>query len=178
MGFYLVMVGIVVILGLVLWARSVPRPADLGPGPDGKLAPCPDTPNCVSSMASDEEHAMEPWPYTGTTEEAHARLMLILRLLPDVKVVAEDKTYIGAEFRVGQIFMDDVEFLIDPQNRLVHFRSASRIGRGDFGVNRKRMQRIGEAFRVTAPESRPAPAESDSLPIGPPALGDDDETSL
>lgn len=174
MGFYLVMIVIVVCLGFVLWARSVPRPEGLGPGADGRLAPCPDTPNCVSSTAGDDTHFMEPWPYSGTTEEARERLLLILRLLPDVKVIVDDETYIAAEFRVAQIFVDDVEFLIDPQNRLVHFRSASRIGHGDFGVNRKRMQHIADAFRIAAPQSSPAPAPTDSLPQGPPPTGDDE----
>lgn len=169
MGFYLVMVVIVVALGLVLWARSVPRPDELGVRPGGTLAPCPGSPNCVSSLARDDTHFMEPWAYSGATEEAHARLMLILRLLPDVEVVEQDETYIGAEFRVGKIFVDDVEFLIDPLNRLVHFRSASRLGRSDFGVNRKRMRRIGDAFQAS--RVPPAPAITDSIP--PPDTGDD-----
>jgi uncharacterized protein (DUF1499 family) len=177
MGFYLVMVGIVVVLVLVLWARSVPRPEGLGPGAGGRLAPCPDTPNCVSSMATDETHFMEPWPYTGSAADARSRLLLILRLLPDVKIVTQDQLYIAAEFRVAQVFVDDVEFLIDPQSHLVHFRSASRIGRSDFGVNRKRMQRIADAFRVEAPEIQPAPAQRDSIPKGP-APDEDDGMSL
>ena len=153
--FYLVMIGVVVILGLVLWARSVPRSQELGVNAAGELATCNEAPNCISSMASKPEQFMEPWAYSGSTEVARERLLLILRLLPNVKIIAEDETYLAAEFRVAQLFIDDVEFLIDPQIRVVHFRSSSRIGVDDFGVNRKRMQRIGEAFKSSIPRETP-----------------------
>ena len=152
---YFVMIGVVVILGLVLWARSVPRSQDLGVSPSGELAACPDSPNCISSTASKPEQFLEPWPYAGSAEQARARLLLILRLLPNVKLIAEGETYLAAEVRVAQLFVDDVEFLIDPQQRVVHFRSASRFGTGDFGVNRKRLQRIGEAFQASLSQEEP-----------------------
>ena len=152
--FYLVMISVVVILGLVLWARSVPRSQDLGVSAAGELASCDGASNCVSSMATNQDQFMEPWPYSGATEGARERLLLILRLLPNVKIIAEEETYLAAEFRVAQLFIDDVEFLIDPQVRVVHFRSASRIGVGDFGVNRKRMQRIGDAFKTSWPQQK------------------------
>ena len=57
--------------------------------------------------------------------------------------------YVWVEFRTpGFGFIDDVEFRLAGEERLIHFRSASRIGRSDFGVNRKRLQRIGDAFRT------------------------------
>ena len=160
MTFYLVMTVTVLALALVLWARSVPRPQDLGPRPNGDLAACPDTPNCISSKALGEPHGMDPWPFPGEAAAARERLLLILRLLPNVKIIAEDEFYIAAEFRIAQIFIDDVEFQIDPQEQVVHFRSASRLGHSDFGVNRKRMQRIGDAFR--AQEKQP---QTDSDPL-------------
>ena len=119
MTFYLVMILIVAALGLVLWARSVPRPQNLGVRPSGDLAACLDTPNCISSKALDESQRMAPWPLPGAAEDARERLLLILHLLPNVKIVAEDELYIAAEFRVAQIFIDDVEFQIDPQEQVV-----------------------------------------------------------
>jgi uncharacterized protein (DUF1499 family) len=174
MTFYLLMIGVVVVLGLVLWARSVPRAHDLGVRPSGELAPCPDKPNCVASTASKPEQFLAPWPYTGSSEEARARLLLILRLLPNAQVIADEELYLAAEFRVAQLFMDDVEFRIDPQQQVVHFRSASRLGKSDFGVNRKRLQRIGDAFRASLTVEVPAaPPEADE-----PTQDPDNKSSL
>jgi len=176
MTFYLLMVGVVVILGLVLWARSVPRSADLGVNTSGELAACPDSPNCISSMASKPEQFLAPWTYTGSVDEARGRLLLILRLLPNAEVIADEGNYVAAEFRVAQLFMDDVEFLIDPLQKVVHFRSASRLGRGDFGVNRKRMVRIGEAFQTSL--SSPPPTAPTPQPSAEPDDDANDEMSL
>ena len=44
-------------------------------------------------------------------------------------------------------FVDDVEFLVRRQGGLVHVRSASRLGRRDFGVNRKRIEATARAPR-------------------------------
>jgi uncharacterized protein (DUF1499 family) len=90
---------------------------------------------------------MEPIAYEGSAAEAVARLKEVLASTPRVRVVTATDTYLHAEctslvFR----FVDDVEFLIDPTARAIHFRSASRAGRSDFGVNRRRMEAIREAL--------------------------------
>ena len=83
----------------------------------------------------------------GSAADAMARLKRVLAAMPRVRVVTETETYLHAEstslvFR----FVDDVEFLIDPEARVVHFRSASRAGRADLGVNRARMEAVRRAF--------------------------------
>jgi len=66
-------------------------------------------------------------------------------------VVTAADTYIHAEFTSAVFrFVDDVEFQIDPDTRLVHFRSASRVGRSDLGVNRERMEALRAAFERSA----------------------------
>jgi uncharacterized protein (DUF1499 family) len=63
------------------------------------------------------------------------------------KIVTVEDNYLHVEFRSAFLrFVDDVEFLIDPEEQLVHFRSASRVGDSDFGVNRDRMEQIRNAF--------------------------------
>jgi uncharacterized protein (DUF1499 family) len=142
--------GAVVVLALLsLLSR---RPANLGAA-GGKLAPCPDTPNCVSTQADRDDQRMQPIAYEGSAAEAMARLKEVLASTPRVRVVTATDTYLHAEctslvFR----FVDDVEFLIDATARVIHFRSASRAGRSDFGVNRRRMEAIREA--LAAPPRR------------------------
>ena len=123
------------------------KPDNLGVK-DGRLVPCPSTPNCVSSQAADEAHRMDPLPFTGGPDVALARLKTVLAARPRTTVVEEKGDYLRAEsvsflFR----FVDDVEFVVDRDAKVIHFRSASRVGLSDFGVNRKRMEEIRKAFQ-------------------------------
>jgi len=114
-----------------------------------RFAPCPDSPNCVSTQApaEDKEHAITPIAYTGPLAEAHQRLMVIINAMPDTTILIDESDYIHVEFRSRLLrFVDDVEFYFDDAAHLIHFRSASRLGRGDLGVNRKRMEEIRQRF--------------------------------
>jgi uncharacterized protein (DUF1499 family) len=122
------------------------RPDDLGVQ-DGKLAPCPHSPNCVSSQAEDESHAIEALAFQGSPEAAWERLKAVLEAFPRTRIVEGTDRYLHAEcatllFR----FVDDVEFLLDREAKVIHFRSASRIGTSDLGANRRRMEVIRRAF--------------------------------
>jgi len=90
---------------------------------------------------------MEPIPYDGTAEQVRARLIEILRNLPRTRIVRQEPDYLKAVCR-SRIFRfpDDVEFVFDDEARQIHFRSASRIGYGDRGVNRRRMKEIRAAL--------------------------------
>lgn len=114
------------------------RPTNLGVH-GGRLAPCRRTPNCVSSQAdpADREHYVPPLAFTGTIAE----LRRALESLPRVTVIRADEGYLYAEFRTALMrYVDDVEFL--KSGALLHVRSASRLGRRDFGVNRRRVEEI------------------------------------
>lgn len=112
-------------------------PENLGPTGDGRLAPCPDSPNCVSSFAEAERHAIEP---------LRADLVAIRSLIGELNnadVVAEGDNYLRAEFTTRLIgFVDDVEFLYHPDEGVTHVRSASRVGYSDLGANRQRIERL------------------------------------
>lgn len=128
-------------------------PPDLGVTA-GRLAPCPDSPNCVSSQADDEEHGMEPIEYDGATEAARDRLLAILAARARTEVVESEPNYIRAEARSRIFgFVDDVEFYLDEEAGLIHFRSASRMGYSDMGVNRDRMVEISAEFYRRAAET-------------------------
>ncbi|MGG1687174.1 DUF1499 domain-containing protein [Pseudalkalibacillus sp. NRS-1564] len=115
---------------------------------EGKLAPCPDKPNCVSSQSTDEKHGMKPIPFNGTAEEAIAKIKTILINRKRTEIVEERKDYIRAEEKSKLFkFVDDIEFYIDTANESIHFRSASRTGYSDMGVNKKRMNEVKEEFQ-------------------------------
>ncbi len=126
----------------VLLACTGGRPTDIGVR-DGRLAPCPDSPNCVSSQASDGKHRIDPLRYEGTEEKAKERLLAILKGIGRSNIVLDDKHYLHAEFTSTLFrFVDDGEFLFNDKEKTIQIRSAARSGYYDFGVNRRRMEVI------------------------------------
>ena len=112
-----------------------------------KLKPCPSSPNCVSTQAQDETHKIEPYRYSGSLDTAREKIVAIVNSLPRTKIVETKPDYLRVEFKSFLFrFVDDVEFYFDDKAKVVHFRSASRVGYGDMGVNRKRMEGIREKF--------------------------------
>jgi uncharacterized protein (DUF1499 family) len=139
-------VGLVTLVLLTGCAGSVP---DLGIN-NGELAPCPKTPNCVNSQADGEKHYIQPIRYTGTQEDARARLLQILGSQRRAEILTAQENYIRAEFTSALFrFVDDVEFYFPKEasgGTVIHIRSASRIGYSDLGANRKRIERIRSEF--------------------------------
>lgn len=112
---------------------------------DNRLSTCPSSPNCVSSQASDERHRIAPLAFTGDPDAAFARLRQILVRRNDATIVEESPGYLRVELRTT-FFVDDGEFLLDRAGRVIHVRSASRLGYSDLGKNRSRMEDIRREF--------------------------------
>ncbi len=110
---------------------------------NGRLAPCPESPNCVSSFATDETHRIEP--LTATLADVEQ----VLRGLDEANIIEVADGYLYAEFTSRIMgFVDDVEFQADPASGLINVRSASRLGYGDLGANRNRI----ESIRASLPD--------------------------
>lgn len=113
----------------------------------GRLAACPDSPNCVSSQSADPRHAIDPLRYEGTAQTARERLVKAISGMKRARIVAAEERYIHAAFTSALFrFVDDVEFLLDEGTRTIHVRSASRVGYSDLGVNRRRVEEIRSRF--------------------------------
>ena len=133
-------------LAALLSACSGSPPDNLGVH-DGRLTPCPESPNCVSSQASDEAHRVEPLPLKGSPAQTQALLIKVLADEPRVRLNEQSGDSLRAGFSRRLLrFVDHVEFLMGEQ--AVDVRSASRLGYSDLGVNRLRIehlrQRLGE----------------------------------
>ncbi|HLA29573.1 MAG TPA: DUF1499 domain-containing protein [Pseudomonas sp.] len=127
-------------LALLLGACSGSPAENLGLH-DGRLAPCPDSPNCVNSQAGDAEHFIAPLPLKGSAQQTQTLLKQLLASEPRVRLVEEAPGYLRAEFSSKLMrFVDDVEFSIGES--AVDVRSASRLGYADFEVNRKRIEAL------------------------------------
>jgi uncharacterized protein (DUF1499 family) len=126
------------------------RPEYLGVK-DGRLARPRSTPNCVSTQAdpADRMHYIEPIRFTGTALEAIGAARKAVESMPRATVIRHESNYLYAEFRSRVLgFVDDVEFTYDEKARALHVRSASRLGRDDWGVNRARVEALRARIEV------------------------------
>jgi uncharacterized protein (DUF1499 family) len=113
------------------------RPSNLGVK-DGKLATCPGTPNCVSSQSDDAQSKIDALPGV-----AIAEIKKVVSAMTGTTIVEEKDNYLYAEFKSKLMgYVDDVEFYLDSNTNTVQVRSASRLGKSDLGVNRKRVEEI------------------------------------
>jgi uncharacterized protein (DUF1499 family) len=134
-------------LALGGWAMGLfagKPPTNLGVK-DGRLASCPRSPNCVASQGNpgDATHFIAPLAFKGDAGGAWRALRETVVASERVKIVSERDGYLRAEFATKVIgFVDDVEFLLDAPARVIHVRSASRLGYRDFGVNRARIEAL------------------------------------
>lgn len=112
---------------------------------DGRLARPKSTPNCVASQsdAADAEHYVAPIRFKGSALEAIAAARKAVEGMARATVVRHEGNYLYAEFKSKLMgFVDDVEFTYDEKAGVLHLRSASRLGRRDFGVNRARVEAL------------------------------------
>jgi len=149
MKIILISIAAIVAIGFVAYivmaVMSQKAPNDLGLQ-NGQLPPCPDTPNCVCSEShtqGDKQHFIEAIPGDKATWD---------RLKQEVQsqggVIQKDKNnYIHATFSSSIFrYVDDVELRFDEANKLIHIRSASRMGKSDFGVNRARVENLTQSL--------------------------------
>ena len=119
-------------------------------GPN-RLSPCPNSPNCVSSQSTDSARFIEPLRYTGRLADARQKLIDLLENSKRTRLISVETDYLHAEFRSLILnFVDDVEFYFSSEDPIVHVRSASRTGYYDFGVNRRRVERLRATFENSA----------------------------
>ena len=140
----MIVVVAVVALGVFgIRSMNATAPEDLGVT-DGRLAPLPPSPNGVSSQAEREAQRLEPFPAKANVEET---LDAIARACEDEggQVVTREGNYLHVIFRTKIMrYTDDVEWLADGD--VLHFRSKSRVGYWDLGVNRRRIARLRERY--------------------------------
>jgi uncharacterized protein (DUF1499 family) len=120
------------------------RPDNLGVK-EGRLASCGRRLNCVSSQADpgDAQRYVAPIPFKGSAVDALAAARRAVESMQRATLVRHEGNYLHAEFRSRLMgYVDDVEFTYDGKAGVLHLRSASRLGRRDFEVNRKRVEAL------------------------------------
>jgi len=109
----------------------------------GPLADCPESPNCVCTQATRQSQTMPAIRFGGEASTAIARIAEDATNWPRAHIVSHRPNYLHLTFHSLLFrFVDDVEFFADDSTHLLHFRSASRLGYSDLGVNRRRMEKL------------------------------------
>ena len=154
-AFYIVLAAIVLALvAAQVGLLSGQRPGDIGVK-DGRLKPPSPTRNSVSSQAAlMPDHpqrayaSVEPLPFkAGGVAASMKALAAVLGTMPGVSVVEQRPDYLYAQAQTRWLkFVDDVEFWANPASNVIELRSASRLGREDFNVNRQRIEKIRAAY--------------------------------
>ena len=124
------------------------RPSSLGVK-EGKLGGPKNTPNSVVSESVDATHPahIAPIKFSGDPAAAWARFVDVVKGLDRVTVHTTDSAYLCAEFRTAKMrYVDDFEARLDVAAGVIHVRSASRLGKRDFDVNRSRVEMIRKKF--------------------------------
>lgn len=149
-----VVVALLVIVGGQLGLLSGRQRDKLGVR-DGKLKPPSRTENSVSSQADLHQGTdalvdyarIAPLALQGDAATTMKKLEAVIAAMPGAKVVEKRNDYLYAQFSTRWLkFVDDVEFFAAPGENVIHVRSASRLGRKDFGVNRARVEAIRAAL--------------------------------
>ena len=134
-------IGVILMLTLTpLLSCAGKRPSNLGVS-DNSLAPCPSSPNCVSSDARDRDRQVSPLQLAAAPAEAWRAVREVVLDLPRTRIVKETEDYLHAECRSALFgFIDDLELHLRPAEKIIAIRSASRLGYSDLGVNRSRVE--------------------------------------
>jgi len=128
---------------------SIPgkRPGNLGAS-EGRLAPCPSSPNCVSSDAQDEAHRIAPFTITAPATRAWEAVRETVAGLPRTRIVSDTGEYLHAECSSPLLgFVDDLEIHLRAVEGILAVRSASRVGYSDLGVNASRVESLRERLQ-------------------------------
>ena len=113
---------------------------------------CPDSPKCVSSEERNTGQFIEPFSFRDQPDQAMTRLKTAVLSEANTVITSEQPTSLYAEVR-SQIFgfVDDLKFVLLPDQGTIQVRSSARTGYSDLGVNRRRIERIREVFIESAP---------------------------
>ncbi len=119
------------------------------PQSPGIFTACSPAPHCVSSQAAPGSfHYVEPFRFTGSANAAHRALSQTLRNDSEAIVEKDEGNFVHATFQTTIGFVDDVTFLIKPEEHVIDVKSSSRIGFSDLGVNHRRVERLRKQFEA------------------------------
>lgn len=144
---------LVLSFSVLLMSCGSSQPSEVGASMT-TLSPCPSSPNCVITTEDGGGKKMATLPFKATRAQTKQALEDVINATPRTSIETSTETYLHAVFTTKLMkFKDDVEFILDPELRVVHFRSASRVGHSDMGANKKRMTAFTKAYSEWSSET-------------------------
>lgn len=149
--------GLGVVMRFLIIPNASPMPSNLGVK-DGKLADCPDKPNCASTQSEPSAYGYtEPVSFTGDAAIAFETALTIVRELPNSTIVTAEAPYLHATTESNfWRFIDDLEIYVDADAGLIHMRSAARLGESDLNANPNRLKAIRQKLQERLPSAETA----------------------
>jgi uncharacterized protein (DUF1499 family) len=139
-------VGVIGVIAIYMVVKNNVVPKNIGVE-NGELTQMPNKPNAVSSQTDEEDKKVEALEFIVNLEDSKEKLLKSIQNYGNAKIIKNEKNYVYAIFTTGKMkYHDDVEFYFDESAKLIHFRSASRIGYSDMGLNRERYNKLREFY--------------------------------
>jgi uncharacterized protein (DUF1499 family) len=140
------------ILAIIVWFFILGVISKSGKAPglvEGRLSKCSSKPNCrCSESVENKEHYIKPLQLSQNSKTD--ALTSIKKTITEMNgnIQTENENYLAATFTSGIFrFVDDFEIRIDTKEKVIHIRSASRVGHSDMGVNRKRIELFKQLYK-------------------------------
>lgn len=145
----LIALSLTLFTGLSFFIKNNTIPNDLGLK-DGQLSELKDTPNGVASITMYEDKAVEALGLKNSATYSKELIKELLQNLDDNTLITEGPYYLHYVFASDKMgFNDDVEFFFDQASGVIHYRSQSRVGVSDMGINLKRYENIRDLYKET-----------------------------
>lgn len=139
-------VGVMGVIAIYMLVKNNSMPENLGVN-NGRLAKLSNKPNAVSSQTDEKDKRVEALKFKGNLENSKNEIYKAIENYGNAKTVRNEKNYLYVIFTTGKMkYHDDVEFYFDESEKLIHFRSSSRVGYSDLGLNRERYNELKEFY--------------------------------
>lgn len=146
MKIVLIIVALLIVVNVVRIVVQNTRVPELGLE-NGQFKPLSKKPNAVSTQAEDVDKRVAPWPFKDSLEDTVSAIESAVNQYGGAELKSRDDNYLYYVFTTPTMhFHDDVEFYLNEKERTVEFRSASRAGYSDMGLNRKRYDALKELY--------------------------------
>lgn len=141
-----VLAGLVALAIIFLFIKNNQVPIGLGVK-NGKFSPLSKRPNGVSTQTEEIAKKISPLPFKGNLDQTYEKVLKAIASYSQHHIKSQRDQYLHIVFKTGRMkYKDDAEFYFDIEEQLVHYRSASRIGYSDLGLNRQRYEAIRLAY--------------------------------
>ncbi len=133
-----IIIGVLIVFFLLMYSKNTRPPSNLGVK-NGRLTPLSNKANCVSTQAIVRDKKVIPLPFKENLVKSREEILNIIKSFPNTNIIEMKDDYIYVVFTSSIMkYNDDAEFYFDINDKVIHFRSASRVSYLDMGCNRKR----------------------------------------